>query len=70
MDDGKNATTVEEMSLGACSVAVPVRNGSRVVVAALGMVVPSLRTDRPRLLAALQVSAHGIGRRLAAATPR
>ena len=63
------ATTVEEMSLGACSVAVPVRNGSR-VVAALGMVVPSLRTDRPRLLAALQVSAHGIGRRLATATPR
>src|SRR6185312_3997187 len=63
------ATTVEEMSLGACSVAVPVRNGSR-VVAALGMVVPSLRTDRPRLLAALQVSAHGISRRLATATPR
>ena len=63
------ATTVEEMSLGACSVAVPVRSGSR-VVAALGMVVPSLRTDRPRLLAALQVSAHGIGRRLAAQGPR
>ena len=63
------ATTVEEMSLGACSVAVPVRNGSR-VVAALGMVVPSLRTDRPRLLAALQVSAHGISRRLATATPQ
>ena len=33
------ATTVEEMSLGACSVAVPVRSGPR-VVAALGMVVP------------------------------
>ena len=63
------ATTVEEMSLGACSVAVPVRSGSR-VVAALGMVVPSLRTDRPRLLAALQVSAHGIGRRLAAQGPQ
>ena len=63
------ATTVEEMSLGACSVAVPVRSGAR-VVAALGMVVPSLRTDRPRLLAALQVSAHGIGRRLAAQGPR
>jgi DNA-binding IclR family transcriptional regulator len=63
------ATTVEEMSLGACSVAVPVRSGAR-VVAALGMVVPSLRTDRPRLLAALQVSAHGIGRRLAAQGPQ
>jgi DNA-binding IclR family transcriptional regulator len=63
------ATTVEEMSLGACSVAVPVRHGTP-VVAALGIVVPSLRADRPRLLAALQVSARGIGRRLAAAAPR
>ena len=62
------ATTVEEMSLGACSVAVPVRSGTR-VVAALGIVVASLRTDRPRLVAALQVSARGIGRRLAAQNP-
>lgn len=60
------ATTVEEMSLGGCSVAVPVRSGLH-VVAALGMVVPSLRKDRPRLVAALQVAARGIGRRLAAA---
>jgi DNA-binding IclR family transcriptional regulator len=59
------ATTVEEMSLGACSVAVPVRSGPR-VVAALGIVVPSLRKDRPRLVAALQVSAPGVGRRLGA----
>jgi DNA-binding IclR family transcriptional regulator len=59
------ATTVEEMSLGACSVAVPVRSGPR-VVAALGIVVPSLRKDRPRLVAALQVSARGVGRRLGA----
>jgi DNA-binding IclR family transcriptional regulator len=59
------ATTVEEMSLGACSVAVPVRSGHR-VVAALGIVVPSLRKDRPRLVAALQVSARGVGRRLGA----
>jgi DNA-binding IclR family transcriptional regulator len=63
------ATTVEEMSLGACSVAVPVRHGTP-VVAALGIVVPSLRADRPRLLAALQVSARGIGRRLATDAPR
>ncbi|WP_244931127.1 IclR family transcriptional regulator [Nocardioides sp. W7] len=55
------ATTVEEMSLGACSVAVPIRRGTD-VVAALGMVVPSLKNDRPRLVAALQVAAQGVGR--------
>jgi DNA-binding IclR family transcriptional regulator len=58
------ATTVEEMSLGACSVAVPIRRGED-VVAALGIVVPSLKKDRPRLVAALQVAAQGIGRNLA-----
>lgn len=58
------ATTVEEMSLGGCSVAVPVRAGAE-VVAALGMVVPSLGRDRPRLVGALQVAARGIGRALA-----
>lgn len=57
------ATTVEEMSLGACSVAVPVHRDD-VVVAALGMVVPSLRSERPQLVAALQVAAQGIGRAL------
>lgn len=58
------ATTAEEMTLGACSVAVPVRrgDGTGAVVAALGVVVPSLRRDRPRLLAALEVAAAGIGR--------
>jgi DNA-binding IclR family transcriptional regulator len=55
------ATTVEEMSLGACSVAVPLRRGED-VVASLGLVVPSLRTERPRLVAALQVAARGIER--------
>jgi DNA-binding IclR family transcriptional regulator len=58
------ATTGEEMSLGACSVAVPVRNGDT-VVAALGMVVPDLRRQLPRLVSALQVAAQGIGRTLA-----
>lgn len=58
------ATTVEEMTLGACSVAVPVRAGGGVVVAALGIVVPTLKRDRPRLLSALQVAAQGIGRSL------
>ena len=59
------ATTVEEMSLGACSVAVPIHRGPD-VVAALGIVVPSLKKDRPRLVSALQVAAHGIGRQLSA----
>lgn len=60
------ATTSEEMSLGGCSLAVPVRRGpDGPVVAAIGIVVPSLRRDRPRLIAALQVAANGIGRSLA-----
>jgi DNA-binding IclR family transcriptional regulator len=57
------ATTSEEMSLGACSAAVPVRRAGD-VVAALGIVVPTLKRDRPRLVAALQVAARGIGRAL------
>jgi DNA-binding IclR family transcriptional regulator len=59
------ATTGEEMSLGACSVAVPVRGPAGEVVAALGLVVPDLRRERARLVSALQVAAHGIGRVLA-----
>ena len=58
------ATTTEEMSLGACAVAVPLRRGAD-VVAALGIVVPGFRSDRPRLVAALQVAAQGVGRVLA-----
>lgn len=57
------ATTADEMSLGACSVAVPIRSGEE-VVASLGIVVASLRRDRPRLVAALQVAAEGIRREL------
>lgn len=61
------ATTVEEMSLGACSVAVPIRAG-HTVVAALGVVLPNLgrgvRRDRPKLVTAMQVAARGIGRAL------
>ncbi len=61
------ATTAEEMTLGACSAAVPIRNGTGddQVVASLGIVVASLRRDRPRLVAALQVAAEGIRRELA-----
>ena len=57
------ATTAEEMSLGACSVAVPIRRGEA-VVASLGIVLPSLGKDRSRLVGALQVAARGIGRAL------
>jgi DNA-binding IclR family transcriptional regulator len=56
------ATTGEEMSLGACSVAVPVRGAGRDVVAALGLVVPDLRREKARLVSALQVAAQGITR--------
>jgi len=62
LSDG-HATTSEEMTLGACSVAVPVRDREGEVVAALGFVVPNLR-HRGRLLSALQVAARGIGRSL------
>lgn len=56
------AQTSEEMSLGACSVAVPVRGRDEVVVAALGIVVPTLKRERPKLVAGLQVAAQGIHR--------
>ncbi|MFL6123079.1 IclR family transcriptional regulator [Actinophytocola sp.] len=68
------AQTGEEMSIGACSVAVPIRGNVSTaglaespggpVVAALGIVVPRLGRDRPRLVAALEVAARGIGRSL------
>ena len=57
------ATTVEEMSLGACSVAVPIRRGDD-VVAALGIVVPRLKRDRARLVG------RAAGRRPAASAAR
>ena len=63
------ATTVEEMSLGACSVAVPILAETG-VVAALGIVVPGLCNDRAKHVAALQVAAQGIGRALAARVDR
>ncbi len=59
------ARTVEEMTLGTCSVAVPVRAGGKgSAVAALGIVVHSLRRDLSRLVPTLQVAAAGIGRTL------
>jgi DNA-binding IclR family transcriptional regulator len=58
------ATTQEEMTLGACSAAVPITVGDQ-VVASLGIVVADLRRTRGRLVAALQVAAQGISRSLA-----
>lgn len=58
------ATTAEEMTLGGCSVAVPVRRADGEVIAALGVVVASLRRDRSRLVAALAVATAGIEREL------
>jgi DNA-binding IclR family transcriptional regulator len=57
------ATTQEEMTLGACSAAVPVTVADQ-VVASLGIVVPDLRRSRGRLVAALQVASQGIARSL------
>ncbi|MFR9674696.1 IclR family transcriptional regulator [Streptomyces sp. TR02-1] len=62
------AQTVEEMSLGACSVAVPVRGADRAVVAALGIVVSNLRRGRGQLVTALNVAAQGIQRSLVASS--
>lgn len=62
------AATAQEMTLGACSLAVPVLDDGR-CVAAIGVVVPSLRRDRTRLAAALQVASAGITRALAALPP-
>lgn len=54
------ATTAEEMTLGACSIAVPISVEGR-AVAALGVVVPDLR-GRARLVPAMHVAAQGIAR--------
>jgi DNA-binding IclR family transcriptional regulator len=63
------AQTVDEMSLGASSVAVPVRSQHKTVIAALGIVVPRFKRDQLRLVAALEVAAQGIGRSIAPNLP-
>ncbi|MFI5622250.1 IclR family transcriptional regulator [Nocardioides sp. NPDC051685] len=57
------ATTSEEMTLGACSIAVPIARGDS-VVASLGVVVPNLNQEA-QLVSAMQVAARGIERELA-----
>jgi len=62
------ARTSEEMTVGAASLAVPVpvdRGSGRVVMGALGVVVPPRRRDLARLVPVLEVAARGIGRELA-----
>lgn len=58
------ARTSEEMTLGACSVAVPVRPSPGPPVAALGVVTPSARPQVNRLVPTLLVAAAGLGRAL------
>lgn len=55
------ATTREEMTLGACSIAVPVRAGDE-VVASLGVVVADFRREKSRLVGGLTVAARAIER--------
>lgn len=56
------AQSNEEMHLGACSVAVPIRSVDGSAVAALGIVVPDLKRGHQRLIAAMSVAAKGIAR--------
>lgn len=62
------ARTAEEMSLGTCSVAVPVRQDG-VVVAALGVVASSRRRNLVQVAPTLQVAAAAIARSLGAVAP-
>jgi DNA-binding IclR family transcriptional regulator len=59
------ARTLDEMTVGTASMAVPVRDAWGVTRAALGVVVTNSRRDLTRRLPALQVAARGIGRQLA-----
>jgi DNA-binding IclR family transcriptional regulator len=60
------AHTREEMTLGSCSVAVPILDGDRIALASLGVVVPSLRANLERLVPALRAAADQVAARLAA----
>lgn len=59
------ALTTEEMTLGSCSVAVPIPSEEGAPTAALGIVVHSARAELPRLVPALRRSAEAIARRMA-----
>jgi len=59
------AQTSEEMTLGNCSVAVPLRDADGAVVAALGLVARSVRADPSKLVKPLLPAADAVRRRLA-----
>jgi DNA-binding IclR family transcriptional regulator len=56
------ATTSEEMTIGASSIAAPITNRAGEVTAALGLVTSSHRRDLGRLAPAVQLAARGITR--------
>lgn len=58
------AQTSEEMTLGNCSVAVPLRAGDGAVIAALGLVARSVRAEPSKLVKPLLPAAEAIRRRL------
>lgn len=58
------AHTAEEMSLGSCSVAVPVKDADGATIAALGLVVHSVRAEFPKLAKTLAPAAESIRQRL------
>lgn len=60
------AETREEMHLGACSLAVPVRDQNDRVIAALGVIVAELHQNEVHLVGAFTVAANGIRRSLGA----
>ncbi|WP_298183389.1 IclR family transcriptional regulator [Saccharomonospora sp.] len=58
------ALTNEEMTLGSCSVAVPIPAEAGEPAGAIGVVVHSARADLPKLVPDLRAAADGIARRL------
>ncbi|RJQ72375.1 IclR family transcriptional regulator [Pseudonocardiaceae bacterium YIM PH 21723] len=59
------AYTREEMTMGNCSVAVPIRDENGAHTIAIGLVVRSVRADAPKLARAIRKAADGIQARLA-----
>lgn len=55
------ATNSEEMELGACAVAVPVFSRGD-PIAAMAVIVPTLKNSTPRLIGALKVAAGSVSR--------
>ena len=58
------AVTVEEMTLGTCSVAAPILDHAGRPVAAVGAVVHSVRVEPGKLAPLIRLTAEGIAARL------